>query len=106
MGYAAVVLVALTGVVNSVFLVGGFKALLSTPYGKLLIVKVALFATMVGLAEPLSADAPPARRGVGDSAAASTVSLGCRRTGAGLGDPAVVAVLGTWEPAIHLTVKM
>ena len=40
----------ITGLINSVFLIGSMKALVATPYGRLLIVKVALFVAMVGLA--------------------------------------------------------
>jgi copper resistance protein D len=107
MGYAAVVLVALTGLVNSVFVVGSVKALLATPYGRLLVVKVALFAAMVGVALVNRFRLVPRL-----SEATATVPLRalCRSVVAeqalGLAILAVVSVLGTWEPAIHLTVKM
>jgi copper resistance protein D len=108
MGYAAVVLVALTGLINSVFLVGGIRALVATPYGRLLIVKVALFAAMVGLALVNRFRLLPSLQ----QAATATDPLRtlCRSVvveqALGLAILAVVAVLGTWEPAIHLTVKM
>ena len=40
MGYAAVALLALTGAVNSVLLVGSPGALIGTPYGRLLALKI------------------------------------------------------------------
>ena len=101
-------LVALTGLVNCVFLVGTFRALVVTPYGKLLMLKIAVFGAMVGLAllnrfrlAPRLRDAaepgPPLRALCGSVAAEQAL---------GVVILAVVAALGTWEPAIHLTYKM
>jgi copper resistance protein D len=108
MGYAAVVLVAFTGLVNSVFLVGSVKALLATPYGRLLIVKIALFAAMVGLALVNRFRLMPHLR---DAASASAPLRALFRSvvaeqALGLAILAVVAVLGTRAPAIHMTMKM
>src|SRR6185312_9042203 len=50
MGYIAVALVAATGIVNTCMLVGTIKALFGTAYGRLLIVKVALYLAMVAIA--------------------------------------------------------
>jgi copper resistance protein D len=108
MGYAAVVLVALTGLINSVFLVGGIRALVATPYGRLLIVKVALFAAMVGLALANRFRLLPSLQQA--STATAPLHALCRSVlieqALGLAILAVVAVLGTWEPAIHMTAKM
>ena len=49
MGYIAVATIIGSGLINSWFLVGSF-ANLRTPYGQLLIVKLVLFAAMLGLA--------------------------------------------------------
>jgi putative copper resistance protein D len=103
MGYAAVALVALTGAVNSVLLVGSFEALLGTPYGRLLLVKIALFGAMVALALSNRFRLLPQ---LGDAAANSVSTLHALfRSVAieqmlGLAILAVVAVLGTWPPAI------
>jgi putative copper resistance protein D len=103
MGYAAVALVALTGTVNSVLLVGSFEALLGTPYGRLLLVKIALFGAMVTLALSNRFRLLPR---LGDAAAnpASTLRALLRSVAIeqmlGLTILAVVAVLGTWPPAI------
>jgi len=108
MGYMAVALVALTGLVNSVFLVGSFTALVATPYGRLLIAKLVLFAAMVGLALLNRFRLAPRLRDP-DTAHTPLRAL-CRSVAAeqalGLAILAVVAILGTWEPGIHLVVKM
>jgi putative copper resistance protein D len=103
MGYAAVALVALTGTVNSVLLVGSFEALLGTPYGRLLLVKIALFAAMVALALGNRFRLLP-RLGDASANSASTLRALLRSVAIeqmlGLAILAVVAVLGTWPPAI------
>ena len=49
-GMAAVATLLATGIVNSWYLVGNVDALLNTHYGKLLLIKLALFLGMVGIA--------------------------------------------------------
>lgn len=107
-GYAAVALVALTGSINAILLVGSFDALVETPYGRLLVVKIALFLTMVALALINrfrlvlrlrdSAATPPALRAlyrsvIGEQALGLTIL-------------AVISVLGTWPPAIEVAMAM
>ena len=100
MGYAAVALIALTGAVNSLLLVGSLDAMFGTPYGRLLAFKILLFLAMVGvalvnrfrLAPRISHD--PAALG------ALYLTVGVEQ-GLGLSIIAVVSVLGTWPPAIH-----
>jgi putative copper resistance protein D len=100
MGYIAVALVALTGAVNSLLLVGSFRAMLDTPYGRLLCLKIFLFLGMVALAlinrfrlAPRISRDPSALRAL------------CRTVGAeqalGICILAVVSILGTWPPAVH-----
>lgn len=50
MGYAAVATIIGSGLINSWFLVGSFANLISTPYGQLLLIKLALFFAMLGFA--------------------------------------------------------
>ena len=50
MGYAAVAALLATGLVNGWFLVGTIDGLVNTSYGRLLALKVFIFATMVALA--------------------------------------------------------
>lgn len=49
MSLVVVAVLVATGVINACFLVGSFHALTATPYGQLLIIKVALFAIALGL---------------------------------------------------------
>ena len=50
MGYVAVAALLATGLINGWYLVGSLDALVGTPYGQLLLVKLCLFAAMVILA--------------------------------------------------------
>jgi len=101
-GYAAVALLLITGTVNSLMLVGNFHALVGTPYGRLLMVKIALFLTMVGLAFVNRFRLMP--RLTGQTAAIVPLRALYRSVVAeqalGLAILAVIAVLGTWPPAI------
>lgn len=49
-GVAAVLVLAATGAINGWFLVGSVDRLATTPYGRLLLLKLALFAGMIALA--------------------------------------------------------
>jgi copper resistance protein D len=50
LGLVTVATLIATGLVNSWYLVGNFPAVVGTPYGRLLLVKLALFAAMLSLA--------------------------------------------------------
>ena len=50
MGYAAVALLAATGAINTLLLVGNVDSLAGTPYGRLLSLKILLFSVMVACA--------------------------------------------------------
>jgi putative copper export protein len=50
MGYAAVALLAATGAINTLLLVGNVDSLAGTPCGRLLSLKILLFSVMVVLA--------------------------------------------------------
>lgn len=102
-GYGAVALLAVTGVVNSVLLVGSPAALFDTQYGRLLLLKIVLFLAMLALAcinrfrlTPLivqqSGPAGPL------TALARSVMT---EQGLALAILAVVSVLGTLPPAIY-----
>jgi len=102
-GYAAVALLAATGVINTLLLVGSVEALAGTPYGRLLSLKILLFSVMVVLAltnrfrllprlrcelQPSASIAALARSVLFEQALGFVVL-------------AVVSVLGTWPPALH-----
>ncbi|SDI32012.1 putative copper resistance protein D [Bradyrhizobium sp. Rc2d] len=50
MGYAAVAILVVSGLINSWFLVGSFWNLITTTYGQLLLLKLLLFSAMVAFA--------------------------------------------------------
>jgi copper resistance protein D len=103
MGYVAVGLLAGTGALNTLLLVGSTQALIGTPYGQLLGLKILLFLAMVAVALVNRFRLlPRLRRAPQPSAtiAALTRSVLCEQ-GLGLTILAVVSVLGTWPPAIH-----
>jgi putative copper resistance protein D len=104
-GYLAVATIVASGLVNSWFLVSPLANLIETEYGRLLLIKVALFAAMVGLAGLNRFWIVPA---LADPALASVSAIGLRRLRVhilleqclGLAIILVVAFLGTMEPAI------
>jgi putative copper resistance protein D len=108
MGYAAVALIAVTGTVNCIMLVGSFDAFVTTPYGRLLLVKIGLVVAMVGLALVNRFRLVPRLR----NAATAIVPLRTlfrsviAEQAIGLAILGVVAVLGTWPPAIEAMMDM
>ena len=103
MGYAAVALLAATGAFNALLLVGSIHALVGTPYGQLLGLKILLFLAMVSVALFNRIRLlPRLRRAPQPSAtiAALIRSVLCEQ-GLGFAILAVVSVLGTLPPAIQ-----
>jgi len=103
MGYAAVTLLAATGALNTILLVGSARALVGTPYGRLLVVKILFFLAMVAVALFNRVRLLPSLRQETEAsatAAALARSVFCEQ-GLGLAILAVVSLLGTWPPAIH-----
>jgi putative copper resistance protein D len=103
MGYAAVTLLAATGAVNTLLLVGSTQALVGTPYGRLLGLKILLFLAMVTVALFNRFRLLPRLR---REAQASEVAVALARPvlfeqALGFAILAVVSVLGTWPPAMH-----
>jgi putative copper resistance protein D len=100
MGYVAVALIALTGAINTLLLVGSLDAMFDTPYGRLLAFKILLFLAMVvvalinrfRLAPGISREVSALR------ALGRTVAL---EQGLALAVLAIVSVLGTWPPALY-----
>lgn len=104
-GYLAVATIVASGLVNSWFLVSPLTNLIETEYGRLLLVKLALFAAMVGLAGLNRFWIVPA---LADPAFAAVSAIGLRRLRVhivleqclGLAIILIVALLGIIEPAI------
>lgn len=107
LGIASVAALIGSGIVNTWILVGSFRALLVTDYGQLLLLKLAVFAAMVVFATinrlsltPLLASAV---KGEGDSRALSALTGNTWIEFAlALAIFAIVGVLGTLHPAVHL----
>jgi putative copper resistance protein D len=104
MGYAAVALLAATGALNTMLLVGSTHALVGTPYGRLLGLKILLFLAMVAVALFNRFRLLPRLRwdAQASAAAAALARSVLREQGLGFAILAVVSVLGTWPPAIHM----
>jgi putative copper resistance protein D len=103
MGYVAVAALAATGAINSLLLVGHIEALIDTPYGRLLGLKILLFSVMVVLALINRFRLlPRLRRQPQPSAPIAALARSVFFEQAlGFAVLAVVSVLGTWPPAIH-----
>jgi putative copper resistance protein D len=104
LGLVAVGTLLATGAVNTWALVGGLSALLETDYGRLLLLKIALFMAMVAIASvnrfrltPRLPDNDSLRRLAGNVLA---------EIGLGLAILAIVSVLGTLPPALHAGMHM
>ena len=103
MGYVAVAVLVGSGLINSWYLVGSISNLLSTPYGQLLLVKLAFFGGMLGLAFANRFWLVPAL--TNDPSEAATAAEKLRRNvlaeqSLGALVIAIVSVLGMLEPAI------
>ena len=103
-GVIAVATLLLSGIVNSAYLVGSWPALFGTPYGDLLMLKLALFAVMLALALANRFGSTPqlSRVGIASAGASSRIARNARGEAVlGVAVLAVVGLLGTWVPAAH-----
>ncbi|MGB6535695.1 MAG: copper homeostasis membrane protein CopD, partial [Xanthobacteraceae bacterium] len=106
LGIVSVAAILITGIVNSWYLVGSVAAFTESEYGRLLLVKIALFAAMVAIASVNRLWLTPAMVDNADLAAALRARRRLRRNAAieaffGAAIIAIVAVLGTLPPASH-----
>jgi copper resistance protein D len=98
MGYAAVGVIAVTGAINAILLVGNFGALFGTAYGCLLCVKILLFLTMVAVAAVNRLHLAP--RLMRDPEALIPLTRNVLLEQAvGIAILAAASLLGTWPPA-------
>ncbi len=107
LGIASVAALIVSGIFNAWILVGSFRALLLTPYGWLLMVKLALFAMMLGFAAVnrfwLTGELALAPGSEAHGAALASIARNTRiEIALGLVVFAIVGVLGTLHPAAHL----
>jgi putative copper resistance protein D len=106
LGVASVATLFVTGSINSWYLVGGFAEFASTDYGRLLLIKIALFLGMVAIAAVNRFHLTPA---IADAASPVTAQRALRElrrnavieAAAGAVVIGIVAVLGTLPPASH-----
>lgn len=106
-GMISVAALILSGIVNAWILVGSFRALLATDYGRLLLLKLAVFAVMIGFAAVNRFWLTP-RLALVSRAETQRAALAALTRNAliefvlALAIFAMVGVLGTLHPAIHL----
>ncbi len=107
LGLSCVGTLLVTGVVNTWFLCGSVPALLGTPYGQLLLIKITLFAAMIAVAGVNQRNLLPC---LADGARENTLRVrACRQLGrnasieASLGVfvLAVVGIIGVLPPGLH-----
>jgi copper resistance protein D len=106
LGIVSVGTLLVTGIVNTYYLAGSVAALLHTDYGRLLLIKIALFLAMVAIATVNRFRLTPQLLQHANIAASRNALRQLRRnaaieTTAGATIIAIVAVLGTMPPAIH-----
>lgn len=94
-----------TGIANSAFQIGSIAALLGTPHGRLLLVKLGLFAVMLALAATARRRLLPALGGDGATVGRPALARLSRRAGieaaVGVTLLAVVAVMSVTPPGRH-----
>jgi putative copper resistance protein D len=106
LGIVSVGTLLATGIVNTYYLAGSVPALLHTDYGRLLLIKIALFVAMVAIATVNRFRLTPRLLQQANIAASRDALRQLRRnaaieTLAGAIVIAIVAALGTMPPAIH-----
>jgi putative copper export protein/mono/diheme cytochrome c family protein len=107
LGITSVGTLLVTGIVNTWFLSGTIPALLGTPYGQLLLLKVALFATMIAVASLHRRRFIPSLTAVASETAVRLRAV--RQIGRnasieasiGVLVLAIVGVIGTLPPGLH-----
>jgi putative copper resistance protein D len=107
LGMVSVVVLIISGAVNSWILAGSVHALLVTDYGRLLLLKIAAFVVMLGFAAVNRFSLTPqlavgAKSGAEPGALAALKRNTLIEIALGLAIFAIVGVLGTLHPAIHL----
>lgn len=106
LGIVSVGTLLATGIVNTYYLAGSVPALLHTDYGRLLLIKIALFLAMVAIAAVNRLRLTPQLLQQASIAASRDALRQLRRNAAtealaGAIVIAIVAALGTMAPAIH-----
>ena len=106
LGIVSVLTLLATGLINTFVLSGSIPALLGTPYGRLVLLKIALFMAMVGIAAVNRQYLTPRLASVHEAAVAQRALAHLFRNSLtelalGLATLGVVGVLGTLTPGLH-----
>jgi len=109
LGIASVAILLLSGIINAAILVGSPRGLVATDYGRVLLLKLGLFAVMLAFAGVNRFRLTP-RLSSSDSERQSTALRKITRNSAieialGLGILILVGLLGTLHPAIHMNLS-
>lgn len=99
LGIVSVATLIVSGLINSWNLLSGPRDLVSTGYGRVLALKLALFVAMLGIAAVNRLHLTPLLAAAGARAALARNSLA--ETGLGLGVLLLVGALGTMAPTAH-----
>ena len=108
LGVGSVLTLLVTGMVNTYVLAGSVPALVGTPYGRLLLIKIGLFIAMVSIAAfnrqgltPRLASVPAAQTSMALGALAALVRNSLAELALGLAILVVVGALGILIPGLH-----
>ncbi|MFB9267776.1 copper homeostasis membrane protein CopD [Bradyrhizobium erythrophlei] len=106
LGIISVATILLSGVVNAAILVGSLHGLVATEYGRVLMLKLALFAVMLAFAAINRFRLTPQLASTGNEQSSVALRQLIRNsaieTTLGLGIIVIVGLLGTLHPAVHL----
>ena len=106
LGIVSVAVLLLTGIVNSVILIGSLHGLVATEYGLLLMLKVAMFVLMLAFAAVNRYRLTPRLASAGNQqpslALDQLIQNSVIETIVGTAILVIVATLGTLHPAVHL----
>jgi putative copper resistance protein D len=97
----SVIVLAATGVWNALGHIGSIPALVGTPYGRMLLLKLALLAAILALATRARFRLLPALLRGMDAALGSLRRMALAEAGLAAGILAIVAVMGLTKPARH-----
>ncbi|HKR19126.1 MAG TPA: CopD family protein, partial [Stellaceae bacterium] len=102
MAMISVVVLLASGIVNTWYLAGNVPALIGTPYGRLLLIKIGLFLIMLTVAAVNRLRLTPRLAGAAPNAALAQLRRNALiESGLGLGILAIVGVLGILPPGLH-----
>jgi putative copper export protein/mono/diheme cytochrome c family protein len=108
LGVGSVLTLLVTGMINTYVLAGSVPALVGTPYGRLLLIKIGLFITMVSIAAfnrqgltPRLVSVPAAQTSMALGALAALVRNSLAELGLGLAILVVFGALGILIPGLH-----